>query len=130
MPQSAAGPGAPRGGYAPVDHNAAGNEIGVDEVMYSINSFLAVMKPVAVTMLLASLVVVHLSPEESGASGGGLQVYTVYDDAESTAANDGEAVQIGKSLVNALLIVACSLPRRSRSVLYKFRWGCSGAQML
>ena len=41
----------------------------------------------------------------ASSAGGGLSVYTVYDDAESADAGDSEAVQVGKSLVNALIIV-------------------------
>ena len=53
------------------DNGNGGGGMGVEEMLYSMNSFLAVIKPVATTMVLASLVVVNLNPNGDDATSSG-----------------------------------------------------------
>ena len=82
---------------------AEGSELGVEELMYSANSFCAVLKPVSLTMLLASVAVVYCKSTEDASTSQSLDAYTVYDEDEDSG--DTASVRLGKSMINALLIV-------------------------
>lgn len=90
---------------------------GIHEIMYSANSFCAVLKPVSLTMLLASLAVVALQEETEEES---LDAYTVYNVGDESG--DTNTVKLGKSIVNALIIV-CVLAAATFGIvcLYKYR---------
>ena len=93
--------------------------IGTAELLYSANSFCAVLKPVSLTMLLASVVVV--SVQSDSGSGDSLDVYTVYDEGDDSS--DSATVRLGKSMVNAFIIV-CVLAAATFCIvcLYKYRF--------
>uniref|UniRef100_A0A7S2XWZ8 Presenilin n=1 Tax=Fibrocapsa japonica TaxID=94617 RepID=A0A7S2XWZ8_9STRA len=90
------------------------------EMVYSVNSFMAVVKPVMITMLLASYVVVNVSTEESRSQQmSGLSAYEVYDTSDES---DSDSVRLGKSVINALTIVLVLAGATFAIVLlYKFR---------
>ncbi|CAN0198376.1 unnamed protein product [Scytosiphon promiscuus] len=73
------------------------------DVAYSANSFMAVVKPVTLCMTLSALITVSLYSDAEGATNRALSVYEVYDEADATL--DPSSVRLGKSLVNALIIV-------------------------
>mmetsp|Transcript_54669 Transcript_54669/g.150576 ORF Transcript_54669/g.150576 Transcript_54669/m.150576 type:complete len:228 (+) Transcript_54669:208-891(+) len=115
--------------YAPmtplgVDKRHGGPEddsFGIHELVYAANSFCAVLKPVSLTMLLASVVVVYIRSEEGDGGGQSLDQYTIYD--ESDESGDTTSVRLGKSMVNALIIV-CGLAAATFCIvcLYKYRF--------
>mmetsp|Transcript_54671 Transcript_54671/g.150586 ORF Transcript_54671/g.150586 Transcript_54671/m.150586 type:complete len:213 (+) Transcript_54671:341-979(+) len=80
-----------------------------------------VLKPVSLTMLLASVVVVYIRSEEGDGGGQSLDQYTIYD--ESDESGDTTSVRLGKSMVNALIIV-CGLAAATFCIvcLYKYRF--------
>ncbi|TFJ85532.1 hypothetical protein NSK_003042 [Nannochloropsis salina CCMP1776] len=91
----------------------------IEDVLYSANSFWAVLKPVALTMFLASLVVVNVAfaTEDQGVS-----VYAIDDGDADGKGGDSNSVKLGKSLVNALTIVGVICGATFVVVLlYKFR---------
>ncbi|CBN74004.1 conserved unknown protein [Ectocarpus siliculosus] len=73
------------------------------DVAYSANSFMAVVKPVTLCMTLSAFITVSLYSDAEGATNSALSVYEVYD--ESTTTLDPSSVRLGKSFVNALIIV-------------------------
>eukprot|EP00752_Nemacystus_decipiens_P008581 g7662.t1 len=73
------------------------------DVAYSANSFMAVVKPVTLCMTLSAFITVSLYSDANGATNSALSVYEVYD--ESAATLDPSSVRLGKSLVNAFIIV-------------------------
>ncbi|CAN0113460.1 unnamed protein product, partial [Ectocarpus fasciculatus] len=73
------------------------------DVAYSANSFMAVVKPVTLCMTLSAFITVSLYSDAEGATNSALSVYEVYDD--STTTLDPSPVRLGKSFINALIIV-------------------------
>ncbi|KAI9905892.1 hypothetical protein PsorP6_013893 [Peronosclerospora sorghi] len=93
---------------------------GYDDLMHGINSFWAIVFPVCVTMIVASLVVVNYRSASLEAS---MSTYLVYGDAGSggSGGTGGGAGGLGKSLVNALVIIgAIALLTFGMALLYKF----------
>ncbi|GMF65471.1 unnamed protein product [Phytophthora lilii] len=89
---------------------------GYDDIMHGINSFWAIVFPVCVTMILASLVVVNYRSSSIEAS---MSTYLVYGDSGSDSSSGGSG--IGESLVNALVIIgAIALLTFGMALLYKF----------
>ncbi|KAF4322375.1 hypothetical protein BBO99_00002960 [Phytophthora kernoviae] len=87
-----------------------------DDLMHGINSFWAIVFPVCVTMIIASLVVVNYRSDSIEAS---MSTYLVYGDSDSNT-NSG-ASNIGMSLVNALVIIgAIALLTFGMALLYKY----------
>jgi hypothetical protein len=73
------------------------------EISYAINAFYATVQPVAISLILSSLAVVYIqSPFSNSIAGGGLSVYDISDE----ASNDSSSVKIGKSMINAIVIIA------------------------
>ncbi|GLD96286.1 hypothetical protein PINS_up004969 [Pythium insidiosum] len=91
------------------------NDEGVTEdLMHGINSFWAIVFPVCITMILASVVVVNYRNKNIEAS---MQTYLVFGAAEEQSG----AEQIGLSLVNALVIIgAIAVLTFVMVLLYKF----------
>uniref|UniRef100_M4BCY5 Presenilin n=1 Tax=Hyaloperonospora arabidopsidis (strain Emoy2) TaxID=559515 RepID=M4BCY5_HYAAE len=92
-----------------------------DDLMHGINSFWAIVFPVCVTMIVASLVVVNY---RSGSIEASMSTYLVYGDsganASGTSTSQGGA-GFGKSLVNALVIIgAIALLTFGMALLYKY----------
>mmetsp|Transcript_13151 Transcript_13151/g.21335 ORF Transcript_13151/g.21335 Transcript_13151/m.21335 type:complete len:389 (+) Transcript_13151:2270-3436(+) len=72
------------------------------ELMYSFNSFTAVMWPVTFTMILASLAIVYINDGTNGNGSGGLATLpTIVDE----SAADGSLAKAGGALLNALVII-------------------------
>ncbi|KAM3576450.1 hypothetical protein VYU27_001616 [Nannochloropsis oceanica] len=91
----------------------------IEDVLYSANSFWAVLKPVALTMFLASLVVVNV---EFATEDQGVSVYAINDGDADGNGGDSNSVKLGKSLINALTIVGVICGATILVVLlYKFR---------
>ena len=95
----------------------------IEDVLYSANSFWAVLKPVALTMFLAALVVVNVAFVSDDQ---GMSVYTINDgstdDDDGGGGGDSTSVKLGKSLANALTIVGVICAATFVVVLlYKFR---------
>lgn len=98
---------------------AEGLDLDIEDVLYSANSFWAVLKPVSLTMFLAALVCVNV---DFGSDDQGVSVYTIDDgDADGTG-GDSNSVKLGKSVINALTIVGVICAATFLVVLlYKFR---------
>ncbi|KAF4144804.1 Presenilin [Phytophthora infestans] len=89
---------------------------GYDDLMHGINSFWAIVFPVCVTMIVASLVVVNYRSDSIEAS---MSTYLVYGDSGSSSSSGGSG--IGESLVNALVIIgAIALLTFGMALLYKY----------
>ena len=89
-----------------------------EELGYGATSFTAIMKPVALTMALASFAVVNFRNAASSATQSGLSVYLVY----ASTTNDSAGVVFGKSALNALVIVSFMAVMTFVIVLcYKYR---------
>lgn len=87
-----------------------------DDLMHGINSFWAIVFPVCVTMILASLVVVNYRSSSIEQS---MSTYLVYGDSDSSSSSG--ASTIGMSLVNALVIIgAIALLTFGMALLYKY----------
>lgn len=111
----------------PQGAGAAGPEeegLDIEDVLYSANSFWAVLKPVALTMFLAALVTVNVAFVSDDQ---GMSIYTINDgsgseDGDDADAGDSTSVKLGKSLANALTIVGVICAATFVVVLlYKFR---------
>eukprot|EP00500_Bicosoecida_sp_ms1_P003847 CAMPEP_0203813472 /NCGR_PEP_ID=MMETSP0115-20131106/4739_1 /ASSEMBLY_ACC=CAM_ASM_000227 /TAXON_ID=33651 /ORGANISM="Bicosoecid sp, Strain ms1" /LENGTH=457 /DNA_ID=CAMNT_0050722339 /DNA_START=12 /DNA_END=1385 /DNA_ORIENTATION=- len=86
------------------DHRDPHAEDGEDP-SYTARHLAAVLKPVAITMLLASWVVANIrEASQDAAIAAGLSVYMVYT--ESGSGNQSTGEKVGQSLVNALVIVS------------------------
>ncbi|KAE8896599.1 hypothetical protein PF005_g4810 [Phytophthora fragariae] len=102
---------------APPDEQEQGE--GYDDLMHGINSFWAIVFPVCVTMLVASLVVVNYRSSSIEAS---MSTYLVYGNSGSdgTSSSSGGS-GIGESLVNALVIIgAIAVLTFGMALLYNF----------
>ncbi|KUF79834.1 Presenilin-1 [Phytophthora nicotianae] len=89
---------------------------GYDDLMHGINSFWAIVFPVCVTMIVASLVVVNYRSDSIEAS---MSSYLVYGDSNSSSSSGGSG--IGESLVNALVIIgAIAVLTFGMALLYKY----------
>ena len=89
-----------------------------EQLQYAVDSFTAVIKPVAVTMVLASSVVTKfpLSNTSSSSSAG---AYTVY----ATSGSDGAVDRVEKGFLNSLVIVGVLATATFGIVcLYKFKF--------
>ncbi|KAK1941835.1 Presenilin-like protein [Phytophthora citrophthora] len=87
-----------------------------DDLMHGINSFWAIVFPVCVTMIIASLVVVNYRSSSIEAS---MSTYLVYGDSGSNSSSTSSG--IGESLVNALVIIgAIALLTFGMALLYKY----------
>jgi presenilin 1 len=90
------------------------------ELMYTVESYGAIVAPVSLTMILSSLAVIYINNDETMASSEELysQTYNVVevDDSNSTAAN------VGASIINTTIIVSVICAATFIVVLlYKFR---------
>jgi len=84
------------------EHIAA---IDIEEILYASNAFWATLKPVALTLVLSCFAVIYVQSATTQAdSQSGLKVYDITDD--DTGGGDTNSVKMGKSMVNALTIVA------------------------
>mmetsp|Transcript_28460 Transcript_28460/g.36942 ORF Transcript_28460/g.36942 Transcript_28460/m.36942 type:complete len:432 (+) Transcript_28460:180-1475(+) len=106
----------------PLDPNPPRNEgdiLDIEEILYSMNSFMAVLKPVSVTMLLASLATVYVQNDATNQNNG-LSAYEIYD--TSSGSGTSASVRLGESILNSLVIV-CVLAAATFGMvlLYKFR---------
>ncbi|KAG7382483.1 Presenilin-2 [Phytophthora pseudosyringae] len=92
-----------------------------DDLMHGINSFWAIVFPVCVTMIVASLVVVNYRSSSIEAS---MSTYLVYGDSGSTSSSSSSSSTgsgIGESLVNALVIIgAIAVLTFGMALLYKY----------
>ncbi|KAL4159488.1 hypothetical protein PRNP1_000065 [Phytophthora ramorum] len=90
---------------------------GYDDLMHGINSFWAIVFPVCVTMIIASLVVVNYRSSSIEAS---MSTYLVYGDSGADTSSSGGS-GIGESLVNALVIIgAIAVLTFGMALLYKY----------
>lgn len=96
------------GETATLGSNAA-SKIEVDEVMYAFNAFWATLKPVAASLVLASLVVLYIQSDKIARDNqSALKVYELSDDDYNTddeTEQDSNSTKLGKSFVNAIVIV-------------------------
>ena len=98
--------------------DATGDGEEYDDLMHGINSFWAIVFPVCVTMIVASLVVVNYRSSSIEAS---MSSYLVYGESGSEADGNGGGSGIGESLVNALVIIgAIAVLTFGMALLYKF----------
>lgn len=87
----------------------------LDSLVYAINSFTAVLKPISVTMILASVIVSNVQSEVQQAS------FTAFD--TSSQESQTNTVRLEKSIANSLIIVAVLATATFGIVcLYKFRF--------
>lgn len=96
------------------------DEATVDDFIYGISSFDAIVKPVFVTMILAALATVYISTPESREEGEESlsDSYTVLQGSE----DDTDGQKLGQSLVNGLVIVlVITLMTFVIVLLYKYR---------
>lgn len=79
--------------------------IDLKEITYALGAFYATVQPVAITLVLSSLAVVYIkSPFSQQNADGGLSIYDISDGSESSM-NDSNTVKLGKSMINAIVIV-------------------------
>uniref|UniRef100_K3WL66 Presenilin n=1 Tax=Globisporangium ultimum (strain ATCC 200006 / CBS 805.95 / DAOM BR144) TaxID=431595 RepID=K3WL66_GLOUD len=91
-----------------------GDEETQSDLMHGINSFWAIVFPVCVTMIIASLAVVNYRNSSIEAS---MQTYLVYGSSDQ----DSGAQQLGMSLVNAVVIIgAIAVLTFGMALLYKY----------
>lgn len=87
----------------------------LDSIVYAINSFTAVLKPISITMILASLVVCQIQSNTDEAS------FTAFDTGSDVS--DTNTLRLEKSVANSLIIVAVLATATFGIVcLYKFRF--------
>ena len=80
-------------------------DIDIKEISYAIGAFYATLQPVAITLVLSSLAVVYIvSPFSQQRADGGLSVYDISDGSDADM-NDSTTVKLGKSMINAIVIV-------------------------
>ena len=80
-------------------------DLDMKEISYAFGAFYATLQPVAITLILSSLVVIYVeSPFSQQSADGGLSVYDISDGSES-GMNDSNTVKLGKSMINAIVIV-------------------------
>ncbi|TDH74447.1 hypothetical protein CCR75_006359 [Bremia lactucae] len=97
------------------DEPAASPGESYDDLMHGINSFWAIVSPVCVTMVVASLVVVNYRSTSIEAS---MSTYLVYGDSESESSGGSG---IGESLINAIVIIGgIAILTVGMALLYKF----------
>lgn len=89
--------------------NSTESKIDVEEVMYAFNAFWATLKPVAASLVLASLVVLYIQSDKIARDNqSALKVYEMSDDdyyTDDEAEKDSNSTKLGKSFVNAIVIV-------------------------
>ena len=93
------------------DESSVTNECNVfvseSEILYSIESFNAVVTPVTITMVVSALVVAFINTEETIAAGEEIFAWYHVLDVEGDDSSDQSAAQkLGHSLVNTLVIVS------------------------
>ncbi|GMG16475.1 unnamed protein product [Phytophthora fragariaefolia] len=99
------------------DQDAEHSE-GFNDLMHGINSFWAIVFPVCVTMIVASLVVVNYRSSSIEAS---MSTYLVYGNSGSDGSGGGGGSGIGESLVNAIVIIgAIAVLTFGMALLYKY----------
>ena len=85
------------------------NKLDVEEVLYAFNAFWATLKPVAVSLLFASLVVLYIQSDKIQRDNqSALKVYDMSDDdyyTDDSEEKDSNSTKLGKSFVNAIVIV-------------------------
>lgn len=85
------------------------SKIEVEEVLYAFNAFWATLKPVAASLLLASLVVLYIQSDRiSRDNQSAIKVYDMSDDdyyTDDETEKDSNSTKLGKSFVNAIVIV-------------------------
>jgi hypothetical protein len=87
----------------------------LDSIVYAINSFTAVLKPISVTMLLASTVVCQIQSSSDEAT------FTAFDTGSDVA--ETNTMRLEKSVANSLIIVGVLATATFGIVcLYKFRF--------
>ncbi|CAH0488433.1 unnamed protein product [Peronospora farinosa] len=92
-----------------------------DDLMHGINSFWAIVFPVCVTMIVASLVVVNYRSSSIEASMSSYLVYGESGSGASSIGSNGGGSGIGESLVNALVIIGgIAVLTFGMALLYKF----------
>ena len=82
--------------------------VDVDEVLYAFHAFWATLKPVALSLLLSSLVVVYIQSDKIARDNqSALKVYDLSDDDYYTddEEQDSNSEKLGKSFINAIVIV-------------------------
>ena len=78
----------------------------LSEISYAVSAFYATLQPVAITLILSSLAVVYIkSPFSQQSADGGLSIYDISDGSEA-GLNDSKTVKLGKSMINAIVIVS------------------------
>lgn len=85
------------------------SKIEVDEVLYAFNAFWATLKPVAASLVLASLVVLYIQSDKIARDNqSALKVYELSDDdyyTDDQVEEDSNSTKLGKSFINAIVIV-------------------------
>ncbi|CAM9245276.1 unnamed protein product, partial [Heterosigma akashiwo] len=107
-------------GRSNADEPTAREGLDLEEVTYAINSFMAVLKPVTVTMVLASIATVYVQSDSIDTSSS-LSAYEVYD--TSSAAGTSASVRLGESIVNALVVV-CVLAAATFGIVLLYKYRC------
>jgi presenilin 1 len=84
--------------------------VDVEEVLYAFNAFWATLKPVAASLVIASLVVLYIQSDKMARDNqSALKVYEMSDDDYATdddqVEKDSNSTKLGKSFVNAIVIV-------------------------
>lgn len=83
------------------------NESDALEVTYGVDHLSAVMRPVMITMLLASLTVANIrDASQDAALSSGLSMYLVYDEGGSGGGDQSAGAAFGQAAINAIVIVS------------------------
>lgn len=99
------------------------SDFDIKEISYAIGAFYATLQPVAITLVLSSLVVVYVKSPFSQQSGdGGLSIYDISDGSEASI-NDSNTVKLGKSMINALVIV-CAMALMTFVIVFLYWARC------
>ena len=112
-------------GTLPCGGESTSEEVDLEmkEILYAINAFYATLQPVAITLILSSLVVIYVKSPFSQQSGdGGLSIYDIRDGSEASI-NDSNTVKLGKSMINALVIV-CAMALMTFVIVFLYWARC------
>ena len=98
-------------------------ELDMKEISYAFGAFYATLQPVAITLILSSLVVIFIeSPFSQQSADGGLSVYDISEGSESSL-NDSNTVRLGKSMINAIVIV-CAMALMTFVIVFLYWARC------
>jgi presenilin 1 len=105
---------------AAAEIEVANDPVELDEILHSINSFWVLVKPVAITMLIASWVVVNLT---SAASSQQQAVYIIYKESGETG-TESNGDLFAQAVANSLVII-CAFIVITFGIVLCYKYNCT-----